>query len=81
MAKKKRFTLPDPASEGAFDWTQEDIDAVLQQLGRMSVQGKFNPATWEGEVFKITLSDGREHEVLPRYFGMVYGQWLKLTGR
>jgi len=79
MAKTKTIKLPDPATQGSFDWTEPDIDKVLTELGRRAMQGKFNPRTWEGEDFKIELSDGREHDIMPKYFGAVYGQWLKLV--
>lgn len=67
-------TLPDPASEGEWSWTAEDIEAVVEELGRRAMTGRFNAQTWEGDAIEIELSSGK-HTILPKYFGVVFKQW------
>ncbi len=66
--------LLDPATEEHF-WTQADIDGVLEELGRRTVSGRFNPATWEGEDFEFKFADGQTRKLIPEYVGVVVTQW------
>jgi hypothetical protein len=75
---QEQIRLPDPATNGSYEWTQEDIDAVLHRLGQMAMQGTFNPTTWEGQTLTIRIA-GQERQVMPKYFGYVYSQWQKLA--
>ena len=78
MAKKQ--SLPDPASDGAYEWTKSDIDGMTALLGRQMMDGKFNPKTWEGDNVEYTFVDGTTRMVIPKYFGMVHRQWQDKFG-
>ena len=76
----KELRMPDPTGM-PFDWTQDDINAVMFRLGQNMATGTFEPSTWEGEPVKVTLKYGGERDIVPKYFGMVYAEWEELKAK
>lgn len=65
------ITISDPATEGSYEWTQQDLDTALEMLGKNAAQGKFDPATWDGDNITVKFADGVERECVPKYIGYI----------
>lgn len=78
--RMKTNALPDPASEGGFNWTEPDIRAARARVAQLIVSGEVNPQTLDGEPFAITFADGKTRNVLPRYLSAVYQKWAAQFG-
>ena len=68
------FTLPDPASDGEFTWTCDDLQACMAELGRQMMRGRFNPHTWEGHDITVHVA-GRDRAFSTKYLGYIAGDF------